>query len=116
MSRSFIPAAVAICAVFAITAPAVAASASGSDDTSRATRVVRFATADLYTAAGARRLASRIKFAAASVCASSDPLEYMNDGLTTCREEAIDGALAKLNAPLLAQALGRSPLSSFAQR
>ena len=115
MSHSISPA-VAICAVFAITAPAMAASASGSDDTGRATRVLGYTSADLYTVSGARRLASRIKFAAASVCASSDPLEYMDDGLTTCRREAIDRALATLNAPLVAQALGRSPLSSMAQR
>ena len=116
MSRPIIPAAVAICAVVAITAPAMAASAAGSDGAGRATRVLPYTAADLYTAAGARRLASRIKFAAASACASSDPLEYMDDGLTICRKEAIDRALGALNAPLVAQALGRSPLSSMAQR
>lgn len=66
--------------------------------------------ADLASPARARALAIRIRAAASTVCGGDvDPVVRTSDLFAKCREAAIDHALSALNAPVLAQALGRSP-------
>jgi UrcA family protein len=69
---------------------------------------VRYSPADVHTAKGAQSLALRIRVAAAKACGSETDFFYPNsDGFIRCRERAIDKAIRSLDAPMVAQALGR---------
>jgi UrcA family protein len=69
---------------------------------------LKYAASDIHTAGGARSLALRVRVAAAKVCGGDDPTVRTSDQFPRCREAAIDRAIAGLNAPLLAAALGRT--------
>jgi UrcA family protein len=64
--------------------------------------------------AGAKALALRIRVAAAQVCGGEDPVVRLGDGFYRCQEASIGRAVATLDSPLLADALGRAP-QSFAR-
>lgn len=68
---------------------------------------VKVTDSDLHTLAGAKALALRIRVATAQVCGGEDPVIRDSDGFARCQEASIARAVATLNSPLLADALGR---------
>lgn len=116
MSRSFLPASFALCAAVALAASAAAAPASVQVDNGQAAQAFHYTAADLRTVAGAKAIAVRLRWVASDLCAGHDPLAHVSDGVARCREATIDRALATMNAPLVAQALGRPAISALAQR
>jgi UrcA family protein len=63
--------------------------------------------ADALSAQGAGALAFRIRIAAARVCGGDDPIVRTSDQFRRCQDAVIDRAVAALDAPMVAQALGR---------
>lgn len=101
MSRYLLPV-LGLGAAMTICTPVLAA---GADDQAQ---VVKYTYADLHTAEGAKALALRIRIAAAKACGDGIDFFHPNStGFVECREAAIDKALQGLDAPLVAQALGR---------
>jgi len=88
-----------------------AASAAGVAAIEPASVVVKTDDVNLHTAAGARLMALRIRNAAAAACgAEVSPIAIrVSDGFIRCREAAVDRAVQDLNAPMVADALDRSP-------
>jgi UrcA family protein len=78
-------------------------------------RTVRLADVDLHTVDGAKVAAQRIKNAAEWVCGEDHGPIFAED-YSTCRNDAIDRALASLNAPLVSAALGRPASPALAAR
>jgi UrcA family protein len=102
-------------AAAALAAPALA-DPNGFGDTEQVGRTVHLADVDLHTIDGAGVAARRIKNAAAYVCGGdSRPLVMVSD-FNACRNQAIDRALASLDAPLVSAALGRSTQTDLAAR
>jgi|SRR5580698_2306657 UrcA family protein len=66
--------------------------------------------ADLNTAAGARVLAVHLRLAANKVCGGDNPLARRDADFPSCRRAAIARAVGRLDAPLLAEALGQKQL------
>jgi UrcA family protein len=87
------------------------ASAAGYAAGEPASVVVRTDDVDLHTVAGARLMALRIRNAAAAVCGGQiEPVALrFSDGFVRCREAAVDRAVRDLNAPMVAEAVGRAP-------
>jgi UrcA family protein len=87
------------------------ASAAGFSAIEPASVVVRTDDVNLHTSSGARLMALRIRNAAAVACGGDvEPVALrVSDGFIRCREAAVDRAVRDLNAPMLADALGRSP-------
>ena len=77
---------------------------------------VRYDDEDLRTAQSAARLALRIRIAARQVCGGDNPVVASGSHFQSCQHKAIDQALASLNAPLVADALGRAPANTLATR
>jgi len=73
--------------------------------------VVRVSNADLATPQGAREVALRIRVAAERACGVDEiPIEVrFTWAFRACREDAISRAVAQLDDPQLAAALGRTP-------
>jgi UrcA family protein len=70
---------------------------------------IHASSADLTSPRQAKALAVRLRAAAATVCGGDlEPFVRTGDTFATCREAAIDHAVAGLNAPLLSRALGRT--------
>jgi UrcA family protein len=67
---------------------------------------VTYSDLDLNTAAGAQRMAFRLRVAANRVCGGDDPLVHSGNQLVPCRKAAIARAIAGLDAPLVKEALG----------
>ena len=88
-----------------------AASAAGLSASEPASVVVRTDDVNLHTTAGARLMALRVRNAAAAVCGGEVlPVALrVSDGFVRCREAAVGRAVRDLNAPMVADALGRSP-------
>jgi len=88
-----------------------AASAQGFAAGESTSVVVRTDDVNLHTAAGARLMALRIRNAAASACGGEvEPVAIrFSDGFVRCRDAAVERAVRDLNAPMVADALGRSP-------
>ena len=88
-----------------------AAAAAPTDPTDRVDVIVKTSDVDLRTPDGAKLMALRIRNAAAEACGrQAFPVTVLfSDGFIRCREDAIDRAVATLNAPLVADALGRAP-------
>ncbi len=105
--------AAAFCAALSLAGAAAAAPASGADTL---THAVRYTPASLNTTAGAKDFAQRLKNAAYDVCGGEARISHISDSFARCREAAIDRALAGVNAPLVAQALGRAPSTALAER
>lgn len=109
MFRNLLTGALAL-AVLAAGAPANAASVFMYGEDGRSVVALKYADADLHTARGAKALALRVRVAAAHVCGGDElAIVRTGDQFTWCRNAAIDRAIADVNAPLLADALGRSP-------
>jgi UrcA family protein len=96
---------------FILTAPASAA----PDPTKVATGKLHYVEADLRTRAGAKAFAGRLRVAAAHVCGDDDIVLKTGFRFYRCQERVLDDALARLDAPLVAEALGRNP-SALARR
>ncbi len=115
MKRFPAPLVLGLFAAAALAAPAVA-DPSGVGAIERTSRTVHLADVDLHTIDGAKEAASRIKHAADYVC-GGDWLEmHMSSDFSSCRRDAIDRALASLDAPLVSAALGRRTLTDVASR
>jgi UrcA family protein len=71
---------------------------------------IKVTDADLYTPSGAQKLAVRIRVAASTVCGRDLPVAY-----DQCRHVAMQHAIAGVDAPLLAQALGLGENRTLAQ-
>ena len=99
----------------ALTAPAVAGPV-GYDETGQASRVVRLADVDLHTTDGAKVAARRIKDAADFLCGVDSGVMLASSDFIACRDQAIDHALASLDAPLVSAALSRPTLPIVAAR
>lgn len=103
-------------AALSVATPALATPLSiWGDDEVNVVRVA-YRPDDLHTAAGAAKLAYRIRLAAGRVCGGDAPLVAGSSHFQRCRGRAIDRALAALNAPLVADALGRAPAPALAGR
>jgi UrcA family protein len=108
MSRSTLAAAAGLCSALSLCGGALA---EGYDEPGDAESVVLAKTADLRSPDGAKEVALRVRVAAEAVCGGdSDPVLRSGDGFGRCREAAIDRAVGGLDAPMLAEALGRSPV------
>ena len=110
MVRTLLMGALALSAIAAASEPASAAKVYMYGQSGRSVVTLKYADADLHTAQGAKALALRVRVAAAHVC-GGDELAIVRTGeqFTWCRDAAIDRALAGVDAPLLAAALGRAP-------
>jgi UrcA family protein len=91
--------------VTVIAAALVAGSAAAQPALSNAVHI-KVTDADLHTPAGARKLAFRIRVAAYKVCEGGLPHGREAADFDTCRQTAIQRAIAGVDAPMLAQALG----------
>jgi|HubBroStandDraft_1064217.scaffolds.fasta_scaffold504146_1 UrcA family protein len=87
------------------------ASAAGFAASEPGSVTVRTDDVNLHTPAGARLMALRIRNAAAAACGGEiyPVVIRFSDGFIRCREAAVDRAVRDLNAPMVADALGRSP-------
>jgi len=100
-------AALAVVIVSAGAGAAMAADADPYGADAPASITIRASAADLGTSQGTKALATRIRAAATTVCGGdTDPAARSGDGFVRCREAAISGAVRRLDAPLLARALG----------
>jgi UrcA family protein len=109
MSRSIFSATAAgVCSALTLCCGALA---QGYDDPGAAEQVIlKVKNADLRSPSGAKEAALRVRVAADKVCGGDrDPVLRSGDGFGRCREAAIDRAIGSVDAPLLAEALGRSP-------
>jgi UrcA family protein len=111
MFRHLLAGALTLSAALALGVPSCAGSLAMPGDEERNVIRLKYAEADLQTVRGAKALALRLRVAAAEVCGGESPLVRTGGQFPRCREAAIDRAIATLNAPLLADALGR-PISS----
>jgi UrcA family protein len=111
MSSSFRPASLALAALLSLGAATAAMAASTpisvSDDHDWVSVKVAYADADLQTAEGAKALATRVRIAASAVCGGDNNLVRSGYRFQHCRGAAIARAVDALNAPLVAEALGR---------
>jgi UrcA family protein len=113
-SRFIVPVSLAFIAALAIGSSASAQGpAFGGNE--KASVKIRYNDADIHSADGARRLALRIRVAADRVCGGGEVVAYSADSLKECRRGAIDRALSSLQAPMVAEALGR-PMAVMADR
>jgi UrcA family protein len=103
-------------AIAAVSTPALATPLCVWANDERVSVIVHYQDAELQTPAGAAKLASRVRSAAFKVCGGSDPLIFMGAGFGRCQRTAIDRAVATLNAPLVADALGRETGAALAKR
>lgn len=107
MFRPLLAGALTLSAALAFAAPSNAGSSTVANDEQRNVIRLKYAEADLQTIRGAKALALRLRIAAADVCGGESPLVRTGAQFMRCREATIDRAIAPLNAPLLADALGR---------
>jgi UrcA family protein len=101
MHRAILFAALAISSALATTAVAQPPVAGGPDSLT-----VRYAAAELNTAAGASNLALRIRVAANRLCGGDNPVTRTASTIADCRRATEARAAAGLGAPLLDRALG----------
>jgi len=107
MSYRLAPAAIALAAILGASASANAAGISFHGPTEWNTITVHYVVADVHTVQGARSLAFGIRVAAREVCGGNDPIVRLGGDFDECVSAAIDRAVRDLDAPLLADALGR---------
>ena len=108
MFRTILTGALALSAAIAICAPANAGGFAVQGQHSNNAIKLKYTEADLNTAQGAKALAGRIRLAADRACRAEAPSASDAGELMECRQRAIARAIKDLNAPLLADALGRS--------
>jgi UrcA family protein len=109
MKHLFTCVGVAVCAAAALASPAAAQPV-------QITRVVHVGDLDLHNQADAKIAARRIHVAADFVCGGDNILFRQDSSFEQCRDGAIDRALASLQAPLVAAALGRPTPVGLASR
>jgi UrcA family protein len=109
MKRLFTCVCVAACTAAVFASPAAA-------QPEQITRVVHVGDLDLHTQADAKIAARRIHVAADYVCGGDNTLFRQDWSFDQCRDGAIDRALASLQAPLVAAALGRPASVGLASR
>ena len=116
MFRSVTPGALALITTLVLGAPAIAASSEpiGKDD--GVVVQLKITDADLHTPEGAKSLAWRIRVAATRLCGGEQAMIVAGEDRLQCREAAIDRAIRDLNSPLVADALGRAPVTSSLAR
>lgn len=97
----------AIAAVLATSAGS--AFASNAADSKTVNTIVRYSDLNLTNPEGAKAMLKRIKHAARQVCepAPEDALEYPD--WRNCVAKATDGAVSRLNAPMVTAAYTRKP-------
>jgi UrcA family protein len=110
MFRAILTGAFALSAAMAIVAPANAGGFAVRGKNADNVIKLQFTEADLNSVQGAKVLAGRIRLSADSVCRAEARLVPVRGPgeLMECREWAIVRAVKDLNAPLVADALGRS--------
>ena len=69
---------------------------------------LHYAEADLHSVQGAKAMARRIREAADEACSAVAPFAANAGVESDCRAAAIDRAVKDLNAPMVADALGRT--------
>jgi UrcA family protein len=116
MTRMQITASIVALAALVCAAPAFAEPLKVSDADEKVSVVVHYSDADLHSISGAARMAARIRSAARQVCGGDDPVMTLSNSFPACEHRAVDRALASLDAPLVADALGRAPRSAVAAR
>jgi len=109
MKRLFISICLSACTAVAVASPAVA-------DPQVISRVVQVGDLDLHSEAGAKQAAFRIHVAANFVCGGENSIWRQSMDFDSCRNQAIDRALASLDAPLVSAALGRPTSIGMASR
>jgi UrcA family protein len=115
MTHKVTCAGIALWATVSLTVPALAFPV-GNGDTTQVSTAVRYTASDLTTPGGAKALASRIKDAATFVCGGDSVIDRQAIDYDACRDNAIDGALATLKAPMVSAALGRKVPTGLASR
>jgi UrcA family protein len=105
-----LPASLALCASLALASAASAQDRAYGEPEPAAIRIA-YSDSDLHTANGAKRLAFRVRLAAAKVCGGDNVLVHMDGGFARCQAAAINRAVGKLNAPLVKEALGIQPIA-----
>jgi|HubBroStandDraft_1064217.scaffolds.fasta_scaffold871133_1 UrcA family protein len=107
MFRTILTGALALSAALVMGAATSAADLAVNGQSEGAIKL-HYAQADLHSVQGAKAMARRIREAADEACGSV-ALFAANPGVEhECREAAIDRAVKDLNAPLVADALGRT--------
>jgi UrcA family protein len=107
MFRTILTGAIALSAALAMGAAASAADLAVSGQNEGVIKL-HYGEADLHSVQGAKAMARRIREAADEACGSV-ALFASNPGVEReCRQAAIDRAVMDLNAPLVADALGRT--------
>jgi UrcA family protein len=96
--------------------PVLSAPLSVWNDDEKVAVKVAYQDAELRSPAGAARLAFRIRTAARQACGGDNLLVTTGFRFLRCQHRAIDQALATLDAPLVADALGRAPATAVANR
>jgi UrcA family protein len=106
------------CTALACASVAVAQPYDTSHVTEQISRTVELRDVDVNTPAGAKVAADRIRDAAEQVC-NGNTTRWWPDyyGYAKCRDQALDRALATLQAPLVSAALHRkAPTTGLAAR
>jgi UrcA family protein len=109
MFRTILTGAAALSATLAIVASANAEGLAVQGQNQGAAIKLQYAQADLHSTQGAKALARRIREAAVQSCSAEAPFADALVVESQCREATINRAIRDLNAPLVADALGRSP-------
>jgi UrcA family protein len=104
MFRSLIATTLAVAVIAGATHAATVQAGPGDAITVKATD------ADLHTPAGVQALAFHIRLAATKVCGGDNPLARQDADFQSCRQAAMARAVGRLDAPMLAAALGRTQL------
>lgn len=106
MFRTILTGTVALCAALAVAASANAAGLAAQGENAIK---LHYTDGEIHSAEGAKVLARRIREAADKTCNAEAPFADALVAEAKCRETAISRAISDLNAPLVADALGRSP-------
>jgi len=109
MFRTILMGAVALSATLAMVASANAEGLPAQGQDQGAAIKLQYAQADLHSTQGAQALARRIRDAADQACSAEAPFADALVVESKCREATINRVIRDLNAPLVADALGRSP-------
>src|SRR5262249_53726879 len=102
-AAAFTAALAAAASAAAMTPTAVAV--AGFGDNEKVSAPVRYADAETRDLQGAKKVAFRIRIAAAKVCGGDDPVVRAGEQFQRCQHAAIDRAVRDLGSPMVADAL-----------
>jgi UrcA family protein len=91
----------AICVLFGSAAMGTPWTSAQASEPTPPSRTVKFGDLDIQTAAGAKILYKRIRYAAAKVCEPVDHDPVTREAMPVCVATAIDNAVRTVNAPYL---------------